>query len=373
MKKRVNRWLWRAESSLDALVLSARKRLDPVADLRIQAYWGYGTPSRVKLLVRVLADLGIQPATARDSLRDNLRAALKQIATREIPGVSLQAELLGQKSIALTDEEGYARFEFSMSPLSPGAAPWHPVRVFSREALGSPPRIVSALTQVLIPPPHAGWGIISDVDDTIIYTGAASALQKTRVTLLRNAHSRVPFKGAAAFYKALQAGPEGSGFNPLFYLSSSPWNLFDLLAQFLEVHGFPQGPLILRDLGLEEMRFFQSTHLEHKLCHARLLMEDWPDLPFILIGDSGQHDPEIYLELARASPSRVLAVYIRNVSDLARQREVMGLAEEAAGLGVTMLLVKDSLQAALHAREKGWIAAEALPAIGEQKLEDELT
>ena len=68
-----------------------------------------------------------------------------------------------------------------------------------------------------------------------------------KLTLLHNAHTRLPFEGVAGFYQALQRGRDGEAYNPVFYVSNSPWNLYDLLEDFLDVHGIPRGPLLLRD------------------------------------------------------------------------------------------------------------------------------
>ena len=119
------------------------------------------------------------------------------------------------------------------------------------------------------------------------------------------------FPGVAAFYRALERGAGGSEANPIFYVSSSPWNLHDVIADFLDAQEIPVGPMLLRDwdIGREMMRTRQ-----YKLAQIREIMGTYPSLPFILVGDSGQEDPEIYGELVTEFPGRILAIYIRNVS-----------------------------------------------------------
>jgi phosphatidate phosphatase APP1 len=100
-------------------------------------------------------------------------------------------------------------------------------------------------------------------------------------------------------------------------------------------------------------------------------METYPSMSFILVGDSGQHDPEIYLETIKENPGRIKAVYIRDVSKDERDIVVHKLSQEAAELGVEMVLVKDTEAAALHAARLGFIDAEALPEIRAEKAYDE--
>jgi phosphatidate phosphatase APP1 len=116
--------------------------------------------------------------------------------------------------------------------------------------------------------------------------------------------------GAPELYRALAAGASGADDNPVFYVSSSPWNLHGFLRSFLEHRGFPLGPLLLRDfLGTGERR----THATGKLAGIQEVLTTHPYLRFVLLGDSGQHDPEIYAEAVRRYPGRILAVYIREV------------------------------------------------------------
>ena len=176
--------------------------------------------------------------------------------------------------------------------------------------------------------------MISDIDDTVVLTGATSPLRMARTVFLGNARTRAPFPGVAAFYAALQHGVGRADFNPLFYVSSSPWNLYGLLTEFLTLRKIPLGPLMLRDWGINEREVLPTGHAGHKLEAIRKIMELYPDLPFILLGDSGQEDPEIYHRVVHDHPSRILAVYIRNVHPAPdRITAVRKLAEEVERAG----------------------------------------
>ena len=162
---------------------------------------------------------------------------------------------------------------------------------------------VTAVAHVLVPSPDAAFGVISDIDDTIVHTNATSLLGMAR-SIIRNAASRLPFEGVADLYRALHVER-----NPIFYVSSSPWNLYELLHDFMEINGIPHGPMFLQDWGIDESTLILASHTEHKLAQIQTLVDYYPELKFVLIGDSGQHDPEIYLQrdpgASRTHPRRV--------------------------------------------------------------------
>jgi len=174
----------------------------------------------------------------------------------------------------------------------------------------------------------------------------------------------VPFKGIGAFYRALERGAGGAAGNPIFYVSSSPWNLYDLLEEFMRLNELPSGPLLLRDLGWDQRKFIAGRHETHKLEAIETLLGFYPSLRFILIGDSGQHDAAIYREVVRRHPGRILAVYIR---ELARASGRGHAADEqldaARAAGVEAVLCPDLLQAAANAASHGWITGAAVAAV----------
>jgi phosphatidate phosphatase APP1 len=194
-----------------------------------------------------------------------------------------------------------------------------------------------------------------------------------RTVFLSNARTRLPFPGVAAFLRALYMGPQGSNHDPLFYVSSSPWNLYDLLSDFFNLQGIPDGPvLFLRDWGLTHDEMFPIHNRDYKLRTIRKIISLYDHLPYILIGDSGQEDPEIYTQIASEYPHRVLAVYVRNVSrDLARPKAIQALAERVVQSGSTLILADNTLALAKHAAEQGWIHPRTLEEIQTEKKVDE--
>ena len=189
-----------------------------------------------------------------------------------------------------------------------------------------------------------------------VRSSATNVLKMAWIVVRNNAHTRLPFEGVGAFYEALRRGKEGDAFNPIFYVSSSPWNIYDMLVDFLNVHGVPHGPLFLKDWSLGVL----GKHRDYKLGVIRHLLDTYEDLPFVLIGDSGEEDPEIYLQTIREHPGRIRAVYIRDVTSAERDAEVRAIADEARKLGTEMVAVPDTAAAAEHAASVDLIAPDAI-------------
>jgi len=242
----------------------------------------------------VLEDEGFRTATDRDSRWRNLIHFWKRLESDEVPGARLRARLLGREVEGVTDREGYFKLEISpRGRLGPG--PWQDVGLALEDF------DAQATARVLVPSPRARFGLISDIDDTIVSSNVTRKVRMLLTVALTSARTRKPFPGVAAFYRALHAGV-----NPVFYVSKSPWNLYAPLLEYLEVQRFPPGPLLLRDFGWRPEK-------EHKRKAIEEILAAYPKLPFVLSGDSGEQDPEIYAALVRRFPKRIRAIYIRSV------------------------------------------------------------
>lgn len=327
------------------------RRLDPV---EILPYRGYGTRRALFLKGRVLERKGITRSSTRDTIWQNLRNMTKRFMSDEVPGARVRA-LFGESALeTVADEEGFFEVRFDLPEPLEGRPAWHPVDL---ELIWSEARDqdeAHATGEALVAP-EARFGVISDLDDTVVKSSATDLLKMVRIVLINNAYTRLPFEGVAEFYQALQRGGTGTEFNPVFYVSSSPWNLYDLFVDFLDVHGVPAGPLFLKDWGPATV----GRHREHKLSIIRRLFDAYPDLPFVLIGDSGQHDPEIYHQAVREYPGRVRAIYVREVEieeTEERTAEVRAIARKLGEMGVEMVHAQDTAAAARHALENNLIA-----------------
>lgn len=343
----------------------ALERLVDRDPYHVAPYRGYGRAGRVQVLARVLQHEGLARADPRHGKARNLLAMLKRIESDPLPRARVRVALhSGERELA-ADDEGYLR-AWVDADVAPDAEGWGGVglRLADPQHAASP----ATVAPILVPPDAAKYGVISDMDDTVLQSEVTNFLLAARLVLLENARTRLPFAGVAAFYRALRTGT-GTAPNPIFYVSSSPWNLYDVIADFLDAQEIPAGPLLLRDwdLGLSLLR-----NEAHKSDHIREILGTYPALPFILVGDSAQEDPEIYARAVREHPDRILAVYIRQVEPhRERDAAIARLAEEVKAAGSTLVLADDTLTIASHAAAHGWITREALPSIGGEKRADE--
>jgi phosphatidate phosphatase APP1 len=352
-------------SSLGSRVRRGANTLERVVDrdpFHIVGYRGYGTSGRVLVLGRVLENEGLVSADPNHSKLRNLFSMLKRLESDPLPGAQVRARWPGGTQELAADDEGFIREWLEID--TGDRTGWQSVEL----ELTTGPRGVTPAS-FLIPSANASYGVISDMDDTVIQSHVTDFIRAAGMVLLENARTRLPFPGVSAFYRALVQGPSGTADNPVFYVSSSPWNLYDVIAEFLEAQQIPTGPLLLRDWDLGPSLLRNASY---KSGVIREILATYPQMRFVLIGDSGQEDPEIYADMVAKHPGRILAVYIRNVRQHPEESPaVRELTERIARAGSTLVLADDTLTAARHAAAHGWIKDEALNDIGVEKRADE--
>lgn len=340
----------------------------------IVAYRGYGHGTRALVHGRVMESEDIAPAAATDSAWQNLLNTFRRFDSEPLAHARVAVTIGGTTREVVADGEGFFREWIDLPvPLST-AEPWHPVDLRLVAPLRADQPEVRATGQLRVAGPEAEVGVISDLDDTVIQSRITSFLQAVRTMMLGNARTRLPFPGVAAFYQALERGSDGRHRNPIFYVSSSPWNIYDLIADFMQVQGIPAGPIQLRDWDITLSALSSNRHRDFNEPVIREILELNPTLPFILIGDNGQHDPEIYSTILEHYPGRIRAIYIRNVdANPERSAALQALARNVRAAGSTLVLADDTYAAASHAAEQGWITRDSIPAIREEKKADEGT
>lgn len=339
--------------------------------IEIDAYRGYGNDRRVLIQGRVMRSQNISKASDQDGTIRNVLNTYKRLRAHPIPHARIGVAIGGAQQEVGCDNEGFFRAWVDLSSPITLAAPWTEARLRLVAPL-EPGREITATAKVRLATPDSAFGVISDLDDTVIQSRVSNFLLAARTIMLGNARTRLPFPGVMELYRALERGADGKRHNPIYYVSSSPWNIHDLIAEFLELQGIPEGPICLRDWDLDMDALTASRLKAHKEPLIREILEANPQLPFILIGDTSQRDPEIYREIVKAFPKRIMAVYIRNVDpNPERSAAVQALATEVLKDGSTLVLADDSAAAATHAAEQGWIQWEALPVVQAEKRADE--
>jgi phosphatidate phosphatase APP1 len=338
----------------------------------IMPYRGYGTRARVLVHGRVIESRDIAAPTATDSLWRNLVNTYKRIDSDPLPRARVRVTLGGQEREVVADDEGFFREWIDLATPLEGDDHWREAHVRLDAAVNTSEREIERKAPIRVATGAETFGVISDLDDTVIQSRITSFLQAVRTVMLGNARTRLPFPGVAAFYQALERGGDGARRNPIFYVSSSPWNIHDVIADFMDIQRIPMGPIHLRDWDVDLDALTSQRLKRHKEPIIKEILELYPSLPFILIGDDSQKDPEIYRSIIDQFPGRILAIYIRNVrAEPARSASVQALAKEVLAAGSTLILADDTFAAAKHAAEQGWIEHAALDAVHEEKRADE--
>jgi len=341
-----HRFLLRSEKLLGRL---SRGR---VADDRafVRCFHGYGFQDKAILRGRVEMKRVLRESDIDDSKRRNFMNMAANFFTKEIPGAHVEGMADGNSFSAICDDEGYFFHELTVArPFSP--SPELSFTAYVSDGTPEPtPLTETTHGQLSICPDTAQRIIISDVDDTVMETGAAKLWQLLRNTLLENVHTRKIFPGVSAFYRKLQEGEDGRSQNPIFYVTSSPWNLRDFILKVFELRNTPRGPLFMTDWGLDEGKFLKAGHSDHKLGAIRHLLDFHGDMKAILIGDSGEKDPEIYARVVKEYPDRIEAVFIRDVSDDTRDQEIAKIIKATAEESIPFHPVADTDEAESLAR-----------------------
>jgi phosphatidate phosphatase APP1 len=323
--------------------------------LRALPYRGWVTRDKAVILGRVLDDdvaiherLGSAPRL--------LRVTYERFATVPAPSVPVRVTYGGQRHAATSDGGGF--IDLSV-PLSGAAGLDH--ATLALEAPDAP----DATAELFPLDPHAAIGFISDIDDTVLETDLVNPIRRGLQLVYSEQRMRLPFEGIAALYQAFVA----SG-SPAFYVSNAPWNLYPHVAELLDHNAIPKGPLLLRDQRLVERR--AAGGRAHKQVALRRLVEDHPQLTFVLLGDSSRKDPLRYVEVAEQHPQRVAAIYIRRVRGwlASRGADLAALGERARRAGVELVVADDTVTIARHAASRGFIVGSEVGHVKEGQRED---
>jgi phosphatidate phosphatase APP1 len=325
----------------------------------IKIYHGYGHTGCLTVFGHVFRLSPFPRKQYRQSFLRNTLALLRLFLIKPFAGVEVQLEWKGKTYTATTDGDGF--FKFDWEDAEPFDKGWLPVGV---KAFYNAAVIASSAGRIYIPY-STQFVIISDIDDTFLVSHSANLRKRLWVLFTQNARSRRPFEGVVRHYQLLsKAATTPDMPNPVFYVSSSEWNLYEYILEFTAVNNIPRGIFLLSQLKLfsQLLKTGQNNH-GTKFTRIVRIMQAVPKQKVVLLGDSSQQDPYIYESIVKHFPNQVHAVYIRDVFErnYEKVREVLNKIEAA---GIPCLLFKESKDAILHSVKIGLISA----ADAEEKL-----
>ena len=280
--------------------------------LHIQVYTSFVTRTHLYVKGRILKDspLLIKPT---HGIFSSLIYTLIRAFSREIKFLPVQCIVSGATYEVVTDDEGYFEIYDNIEGKDVEAC----VAEISARYKHRSNKIDVPIDDLTSDVPV---GIISDIDDTIMVTGVKSFFKIKVIlnTLFLNPFRRKPIEAAADAFHLISNQVEGKG--PVIYLSNSPWNMYTYLKTFLEYNGFPEGTLILRDMGWQLLKS-KSIIQRNKFIEVEKILIAFSDTNFILVGDTGELDFDIYQELEGKYPERVKQVILNKAGN--RKKEKM--------------------------------------------------
>jgi phosphatidate phosphatase APP1 len=207
-----------------------------------------------------------------------------------------------------------------------------------------------------IRPYEGNLGIISDIDDTFLVSHTRNFFKKLYILLWKNINGRKIFEDVVPHYQALStAGRNNKNEkNAFFYVSSSEWNLYNFIVKFTEKHELPRAVLLLKDIKTSLMDFFvtgRGNH-NHKFDKIKHILEFYPHLQYVLMGDDSQHDPFLYEDICKIFPVTVKAVYIRQTSSHKKEKALKAI-KNIESMGVATCYFKESSEAIAHSTKIG--------------------
>jgi phosphatidate phosphatase APP1 len=318
----------------------------------IKVYNSYGNAEKIIVLGHVLRLSPIPRKTYRRNWIVNLFSVLRLFMVIPFSNAKIGINWQGNTYHTKVGEDGFFRYE--IFPPSIPKAGWQTVLVKLEEDKYRL-RNIEQYGNIYIPF-ASQYGFISDFDDTLIISHSVHLRRRLYVLFTKNSRSRKAFEGVANHYELLaESGQVNNNSNPFFYVSGSEWNLYDFIVEFSRINKLPKGAFLLSRLkGISQLWKSGQSELMTKFMRIVRIIEDFPHLQFVLLGDDSQKDPEIYLSAVKHFPKKIFAVYIRCVSNSTSQK-VQLMMKEMETCGVTCCYFKNSSQAVIHSKMTGLI------------------
>lgn len=326
---------------------------------KIIPYRGYGNKTDVFIEGMVIEDKGLAKPQDKHKIWHNILATIKRFSSDEIAGVHVRAKFLGETQVCETDALGFFSFHFNINNKLKQIKynNWHTVDFELMDNVIEDQKAIVAKGEVMIISPKSQRIIISDIDDTVLVSHSTQTMKKLRLMLFKNALTRHAFSGITEFYKALSKGKDNTSNIPFFYVSSSEWNLYDLLVDFFYTNDLPKGIFLLKKLEYSIYKFWKSgggSH-QHKSYKIERILELFPDQKIILIGDSGQKDSWIYSDIALEYPGRIETIYIRKIRSRSLSHQEQNIFEKLQDSKTEYFEFESAFAALEHAKIKGFV------------------
>ncbi len=318
----------------------------------IKVYHGYGHTHNLVVYGHVFKKRANADQLYSKSMFKNIKYLLKIFMLKPYPDVEVTLSFQGQILKATTEKDGFFKFEWSA--LTEVDAGLHTVYLRMEDSFGE---LIAESTGSVYVPHITQYGVISDIDDTVMISHSAKFGKRMRELFIKNPRTRKTFPGVKLHYTSLAyAHTEIDQPNPFFYVSSSEWNLYDYLKETFRYNGLPEGAFLLNSIKRLKS-FFKTGNTGHegKLLRVMRILKAFPNQRFIFFGDNSQQDPMIYAAIAEKYSKNMAAVYIRNVRKSRVESSMLEL-EKIKVKNVPVFLFNNSYDAIEHSKSIGLIS-----------------
>jgi phosphatidate phosphatase APP1 len=270
----------------------------------IDLYGGWASQNGGHLYARVHTGSPPKPDTEGENAAEKLLASIEALELEAAANAAVTIDIPGKGSFeTIADNHGF--IDFTLPAGMKG--PFNPVSM----TLVASPDFKSSSANYAVPvwadePGHLG--VISDVDDTLTDSDIPNKTVAGYRTLFHSAYDVKVFPSAGETLTSITTSTEGLPVRPLFFLTGSPWNLHTRIASAFAMAGIPKGAFILRRFSREPVNAYEFKHP-----HLQELFEKFPQTKWLLFGDTGEQDPEVYHQMSIEKPQQIEHIYIHNV------------------------------------------------------------
>jgi phosphatidate phosphatase APP1 len=317
----------------------------------LKLYRGYANEQELIVMGHVFQPTSALEYDFQKKNFKNASSVIRLFRNKTIANADVYLELNNMKVHTKTLNDGYFKFCVPLDQFAHYGWIDYQVSIVSKNE-------TIAIKESYIRPHKGNLGIISDIDDTFLVSHTLNPLKKLYVLLFENINKRKIFEDVVPHYQALSAaGRENTEeANAFFYVSSSEWNLYRFIVKFTEMHQMPKAVLLLKDIKTSLTDFFatgRGNH-NHKFDKIKHILEFYPNLEYVLLGDDSQHDPFLYEAICKIFPVTVKAIYIRQTTK-SKKEKTIAVLKNLESLKVSVCYFKHSSEAIAHSKSIGII------------------
>ncbi|MCK5208470.1 MAG: App1 family protein [Cyclobacteriaceae bacterium] len=296
---------------------------------KIVGYRGIANSDRVIISGHAFEKHKVRDVHPHHGRRRNLKQTIRRFRAKPLKMTAIDVTINGTTKRVRTNKKGFFTCEVIHGLKESG---WYPYELYWK-------RNDKRFASEFYLSDHHETGVISDIDDTLLVSHSTRLIRKIVLQLFRNAYTRktIPFvKNWHVYIKDMNDTSDPRDF---FYVSNSEWNLYDFLVDFFSINELPKGVFFLQNLkkGLRDLISSGKVHHNHKQKSIEFLLRFYPEKKFILVGDNGQKDMEIYYEIVSKFHDRIKGVMIRKLAYIKNEKLIQSFKEKINHFDVPFL------------------------------------